>query len=306
MIDRKPPELFVERPVTSMAGSRRSIRLPGGARRILWGAILLVLAGGIGLYAKFSGREDARPLDIPTITAEGMVKERPEQPGGIDIPHQDEMVFRQIDGDDGAGRPVVEHLLPLPEAPQVSAEPVAPAAAPEPAGVTETSQPVAPLPEDKVEDTATAPVAIPTMVAQEPAVAKAVAVDPVEAKSTSAPAPVPPSVAVEPRPSKPLIVGHLPADLFTGRTEPGAAGGKGWLAQLSSSKDEKAAQTQAKSLQGKYGAALGNARLRVIRADLGAKGVYYRVQSEPLTEAQARDICAALLRQKAACIAMRL
>ncbi len=298
MIDRKPPELFAERPITSDYGRRRGSLLSDAAKRKLWSVLLLALVIGAGTYFLLPGSSDDQPAEIPTIRADTPVKERPEQPGGVAIPHQEETVFQQIDSDEPGKTSAVEHLLPPPETPL--APPATPAVAADATQAVEP-QPIVPLPESA---TPVEPVPAPAPVAVKPApqqVAKPAAPPTAEPPVAQAPA--------VPKPTKPEVVGHLPTELFTGNTasavtttsKPGNAS-KGWLVQLASAKDQQAAQAQVKTLQSKYAGALGDAQLRLTRADLGAKGIFYRVQSESLTEERARDICSALQKQKAACI----
>lgn len=54
-------------------------------------------------------------------------------------------------------------------------------------------------------------------------------------------------------------------------------------------------------MQAKYAAYLGGTKLRVVQADLGAKGVYYRIQSQQMAESKAKDICSELKNLKAGC-----
>jgi hypothetical protein len=92
---------------------------------------VLVIGGivcGVGLMHLFDAG-DQQASGIPTIKAEMPIKQRPEQPGGIDIPHQDVTVFQKLDESAEAPAPV-EHLLPPPEAPQHDAMPASGALSP--------------------------------------------------------------------------------------------------------------------------------------------------------------------------------
>ena len=97
---------------------------------------------------------------------------------------------------------------------------------------------------------------------------------------------------------------HIPEDLFKELTSKAAAGGKQVRVQLASFPDQAAGQAQMAKMQSKYAAALNGAHLHLVRADL-AKGTYYRVQSDALSDAKARALCAALTAQKAACIVVK-
>src|SRR3546814_13659211 len=54
------------------------------------------------------------------------IKHRPEEPGGMDVPHQDKLVFNRLPP--GQVENQVERLLPPPEEPVAQPEPSAPSA----------------------------------------------------------------------------------------------------------------------------------------------------------------------------------
>ena len=123
MTPRPPsPELFVsERPVHSDYARERAY----ARRRIVTLIVLAFVLGGAG-YA-FWGRGAPNPADIPTIKAEGAYKQKPTEPGGIDIPHQDVRVYDQLESKKAVA-PQIEHLLPPPEVPKEALPLPAPAA----------------------------------------------------------------------------------------------------------------------------------------------------------------------------------
>jgi hypothetical protein len=86
-----------------------------------------------------------------------------------------------------------------------------------------------------------------------------------------------------------------PAPVETGNT----------VVQLAALPDEHAATVMAQKLQIKYQSILGSAHLHPVRADLGAKGIFYRIQSQPLSDSQAKSVCAALKNQNAGCLLVR-
>ena len=99
---------------------------PGGG----WAAILskmlaaLLVAGlfvAVILYA-YSWSVNTRPdtsAEVPLVEAEpGPEKVKPEDPGGMDVPYQDQLLLNQGKGAASAGE--VERLLPPPETPQAS------------------------------------------------------------------------------------------------------------------------------------------------------------------------------------------
>ena len=58
-------------------------------------------------------------------------------------------------------------------------------------------------------------------------------------------------------------------------------------------------------LQTHYASVLGDAQLHVVKADLGSKGVFYRIRSQPLTKNEATMICDGIKKMKAGCILVR-
>lgn len=305
----RPPELFAERPVRSDFAQQSDHAFL--KRLATVGVLLILIGGGIGLTVAHFVRDNAQPEEIPVIKAEATVKEKPEQPGGIDIPHQNVMVFQQLDNAEEGKQPAVEHLLPQPETPQAVAAPPAAEEAPQasvnvPTTVSPTVDRAPPVAaKNPAESVAPAPVPAPAPVQE---------VKPAPAPVAPVAAPPAAPVAVVTKPETlppPKESPHLPESLFTGKSalpSPVPATTKttaGSIIQLASIPDEAGAQTWIRNAQGKYGDALRGVRLRPVRADLGAKGIYYRVQSEAMTEAQARQVCDALKSRKAACILVR-
>lgn len=136
--------------------------------------------------------------------------------------------------------------------------------------------------------------------------------------------PAPASVVAQPRPAAPpsVPVAHsqsrgplslspdaqpaAPAPTRTASVPPPRAAapvaGSGAFVQLSSQRSEADAQAAFRSLQGKYPSVLGNRSLTVHRADLGAKGIYYRAMVGPLASAEAVELCTSLKSAGGSCI----
>ena len=117
MTNLLPPELFTEQPIQSdFARQSQSYAI----RRMITVGVLLFMVGG-GLFFAFRQSSSDNPSEIPLIKADGgSFKQRPEQPGGIDIPNQDVRVYQELDNKNGS-KEQVEHLLPPPETPQIAA-----------------------------------------------------------------------------------------------------------------------------------------------------------------------------------------
>ena len=102
------------------AGMAEQLYQPsGGLRRWIRGGFgILALAGFAGVlwYAYEWGLGGGEMVELPTVQAEaGPEKEKPSDPGGLQVPYQDQLVLNQ--GEAGATAPRIERLLPPPEAP---------------------------------------------------------------------------------------------------------------------------------------------------------------------------------------------
>lgn len=159
----------------------------------------------------------------------------------------------------------VEHLLPPPEAPMPRPAPPPP------------KPPAAPVP----------------VAAAPPAPAPALA----PAKAPPAPAPTlakaPPAPAPSAMPAKPAPAPLRPVIARTG----------GVRLQLGSVRTPEAARREWQHLKEVDADLLGNIDGFAMRVDLGAKGVYYRIETAPLAEpAVAAKICGELKRRGAGCV----
>jgi cell division septation protein DedD len=70
---------------------------------------------------------------------------------------------------------------------------------------------------------------------------------------------------------------------------PGATGGSGYFVQIGARNEEDAATKAIGTLQQKYGSIIGNYNLAVRRADLGQKGVWYRMMFGPVASKEEGD-----------------
>jgi len=74
---------------------------------------------------------------------------------------------------------------------------------------------------------------------------------------------------------------------------------------LASIRSEDAVRAEWGRLKGKYPDMLGGLDLTVARADLGAKGIFYRLRAGPLSESAAKKLCADLAKNKVGCLVVR-
>lgn len=82
---------------------------------------------------------------------------------------------------------------------------------------------------------------------------------------------------------------------------PAASTAGGYVVQLAAFRDEASARAEFRKLQKKY-TALAGLSADIQRADLGAKGIYYRLRGGYMDKAKASDLCAGLKAQGQACL----
>ncbi|HYG85103.1 MAG TPA: SPOR domain-containing protein [Azospirillum sp.] len=275
---------------------------------------------GVILYAYNRGERVAPDGGPPVIQADASpTKLRPEQPGGMDVPHQDKLVYDRLNHGGKDGRPQVEHLLPPPEqplprpivTPQVPTMPELP---PPPA--------VAPLPPPPAGGTTTVPRGIPDdvlpPVAPPPPVQVQAALPPAlpQGGQTSEVAALPaappkapqPAPAAAPKAAGPGVLTAPKATPQPAAAQPPkapAASGGGFRIQLAAVRTEAEAQAEWKRIASRYPDAIGGLSMRVAKADLGERGIFYRVQGGSVDEARAKAICAQLKAQNVGCVVVR-
>jgi len=83
-------------------------------------------------------------------------------------------------------------------------------------------------------------------------------------------------------------------------------GGSGSFVQVSSQRSEAEAQAAFRGLQAKFPTQLGSRELLVHKADLGAKGTYYRAMVGPFANpAEAAELCSGLKAAGGQCLVQR-
>lgn len=289
-------------------------------RRGLTSAVVVLVGlgafGGIIAYAYNQGMRAGTETVAPVLRADtSPTKVRPEQPGGLQVPHQDKLVYERLNPATATGGGRVERLLPPPEAPVDRPRPMAEEELPpeemeegttsglpseeEALSQFRADQPMADMadelpPEEPVEQ----PVATqaPTALTAEPQPA------PVQSQAAAPPAPRP----AEPTAAKPEPVKPEPPKPEPAKPEPAkpATSGKARV-QVGAVDAEAKAKAEWARLQKLYPSELGGLSLTVQKVDLGAKGVFHRLQGSGLSEAEAEKICAALKAKGAGCIVIR-
>ena len=104
----------------------------GGRVTLLLFLLAVALLGLVVLRAYRAQQVDTIVAEIPLLTADRTpTRQRPDDPGGMDVPHQDVTIFHDLEGQVTAS--VVERLLPPPEEPMpLPAGVVAPEPEPQP------------------------------------------------------------------------------------------------------------------------------------------------------------------------------
>jgi len=242
-------------------GDARDDKPPRRPRRVLATVLALIIMGlfsGGLWFAYVQGKRhagsDAANGDVPLIRAdERPTKVKPEQPGGMEIPDQDKLIYNPT-------RKVVEHLL-------------APAEKPMPRPAPSSS------PTDAARSSTGAMPAASSTPENRPAVTQTAQPQQQAATSPSKAAQAPSS------PSKPAAGTRL---------------------QLGSLRSEDAARQEWERIKRKNRDLLGNLSATPVRAELGDKGVYYRIQAGPIADlAAAERICGELKQRNIGCILAR-
>jgi len=291
--------------------------------RLFTGAVALLVLGAMALvvyYAYQLGLRAGAQGPAPLIKAEQQpYKVKPEEPGGMDVPNQDKLIYKEVKpAGSGANAEPVERLMPPPESPlpkpekeepqaqqAQAAEPPAPAAQPTPqqpsAAAAAPSAPVSP----STAAAATPPKeGVPQQVAQGGGLEAPAT--PAKSGSSSEPA-AKPAAASESAPAaaKPAATPSASAEKAPSRAAGEAA--DDWHVQLGAVRTAEEAQHEWARLQGKYTDLLGQLSLNIQRVDLGGdKGVFFRIRGGPLADrAQANALCDRLKVVQVGCIAVR-
>lgn len=276
-----------ERPAGGRAaagGLLRRWRLPGAG-------VLVLLVVGAGVWAAHGGGDSAADVEPPLIKADGRpTKYRPEDPGGWRAPHQDKLVYETLLP--GPPAPGAERLLPGPEEPLAKPTPP-PAPQPDPAAAQASApEPAAPEAETEGAVEVAEATAIPLPGQGGPAAPPPPAAGPQELAAPPASEPAPPPAA--------------PANPEPQPTKVAAAPSGGFRLQLAAFQDRAAADATWRRLQRAHPAVLGGLEPRIVAADLGPKGTWYRLQAAGLSsEAAARAACELLKSRKQDCLVVK-
>ncbi|MFB3103030.1 MAG: SPOR domain-containing protein [Alphaproteobacteria bacterium] len=273
----------------------------GGLVKILVitiGLLGTVAFGWVVWIAYDEGVRTGAVKTVPLIRADvGEIKRKPDDPGGLVIPHQDKLVFNRLAP--GQADEPIERLLPLPEVP--IALPVREISAPPIKSVGPTSAP----PDTEIATSLTPKLVAPAPSKEPPTEAAAVPPPP----PPPAPPPEPAELAAR-TPPPPPVPSNTPTELAAKtpalppevKKTPEIAADLAWRIQLFSLSSEKDAENVWARLQKTNNDLLDGLELRVQAVKL-PKGTFYRVQAGPLANrTAAASLCGTLKSRKQDCL----
>ena len=255
--------------------------------------IALMSFAVIVVYAYNQGIQEGSEESAPVLRAVGPSKVPPQSPGGLEVPHQDKLVYNQI-GKQQVGE-VVERLLPPPETPlpkpTVSAPPP-PAAVPAPP--PKLSVPAAIASADQ--SVATLPPPVP------PTASVSAATPPEALKAISPPA----RLATQPQQTAALSVDAAKPPVPAAAASSQVVTKSAFRIQIASMTNPEAANIEWSRRSEQHKDILGSLTLVVFRADLGSRGTFYRVQAGPLPSREAASaLCEKLKQRKVGCLVVQ-
>lgn len=256
-------------------------------------------------YAYPRGADRYDGMDVPIIRADNdPYKMKPDDPGGMHIPHQDSTVFEPLEMVDGERR--VEHLLSDTEEPMgrptsktdrtlgLNLETTESLFVEKGANVEEGANLNAGAEKDMpITDTETIPVLNDGIVIE---VEEATTPSPVAVNTVKLPRQKPVVKAVP----KPAVVTEAVKVAPKEFVKPTA--GDRYI-QLGAFRDYTAAQDKWVKVLQKNKSLLSGLAHKIQRADLGSKGIYYRLQAGSVSEKSGRNICAKI--KGSACILVK-
>ncbi len=281
-------------------------------------AVGAVFAFGTSIwYAYQYGVNQQVAANPPLIKAEpGPTKLKPDDPGGMEVPDRDKLVYDRVTGT--PSEPRTERLLP--PADQPMAKPDAPPPPPTTTGpakdepATRTTDAPPPPAGEPADDTAAA------AAGQRPSPPPPQTVDRLAAVAPAAAPPPPPPPAADTAtadkagparpaatPPKQAAVSPPPKPQPAAKPAPGKTATTGtYRVQLASFRSSKAANDAWSRLRKSNISLLRDLTAHVTRVELAQKGTFYRLQAGSFAkEAGARSVCTELKARKVDCLVVR-
>ncbi len=268
-----------------------------GVTRWIPAVVVLAAVGGfvsLAWYAYNVGTQSISEDSILVVEADPTpMKEKPEDPGGMQFPNQDKVIFETISGD-GGEPPRVERILPAPE------EPIAASANNETTTwvndkITQNADEPESKTGDKADDKAAAERKVD--VAQEFVREAAVDKKPAPVKAAAE------EIASFKQDKKPVEVQEKPAEVLDKAVKAAPKPTGDAKAQLGAYGSDKEARAAWDSIKSKFSSVLSGHDYVVVKADLGAKGIFYRLRVTGFADsADVKSFCSKLSAKGQACI----
>jgi len=272
--------------------------------------LAVALLGLVVLRAYQARTTEVTLQEVPVLKAEsGPTRERPVEPGGMQVPHGGSAVFTDLEG---GNEPVVERLLPPPEVPM-----------PKPVAVVKMQGGI-PLPPAMPDSIAPAQAetevaAVPPKLTETPPIVEAPKATEVPKTAEVSKIPEAPKIPAEPK-----LTGGTPPEASTALSAPNEPPGPGtpttemaltaqlpaianpvdgYRVQLGSYRESGKASKAWEMALASAPKLLAPVNHFVFQADLGAgKGVFYRLQAGPLPSRDSADsLCKQLKVKKVDC-----
>lgn len=284
----------------------------GGALYRARHLLVVVLAVGafawLAYYAYHTGTQPQSLDEVPLIEADDTpLREKPEDPGGMEIPHQDKTIYGVWDKDK---EPTEEKILPLPEEPVASAEEPtedegeASAFTPADRRTAQVEEIIGSRPEEEksAPETVIAEKAPAPKVVEE----KIVEAKPIEKEVVEKPVPAPaeePKAVVEPAPKKVEVKAK---EVVAEKKKTPAPIDLKYRAQLGAFRSKDEANNAWERIRKANASALKPYNHAVEWVDLKEKGVFYRLQATGFSgEADVRGLCKKLSTNKQGCMLVK-
>jgi cell division septation protein DedD len=294
--DRGDADFLDESQVLPAGGARSKLTksLRGRSAFMVASALLGAIALGGALAYAYKQSVGGPNGETPIVTADARpVKEAPDQPGGKEFPHKNKLIYDRLTN---GNEPESERLVPRQEDVAVPALPSASATAGLPPSVaaTDLANPATTQAVNGAEDDG-GPRKVKTMVVrpdgsvEAPPAAQAAAAG---ATAEAAPASAMPVPAPEEAPAP------EPKQVAAADPKPAPAANTRYVVQVGAKKSQTDALATFADIQQKYPKLLSNYRPIVQKADLGSKGVWYRLRVGPIdNKSEAYKLCGQLKSQ---------
>ncbi len=268
-----------------------------------------VILLGLIVWGSYPDSQDDGSESVPIVRADATdYKTAPDNPGGMEIPYRDSTVFSSVDGEKPEG---TENILadegteePLNKSQAfagLNTEGDQPGGAPvpleEPAPITTAENKTG----GEVEDTL-AKVESVEPPSNDALVKEAIGTnEAATASQKTAAATVPEAFKDAMKEEVPEAVDSAKIESAAGTTAPKAISSGNSYVQLASVKSTAGANAEYKKLQAKY-SSLSGVEYRTQEADLGAKGIFHRIQAGPMSKADATRICNEIKSKGGSCL----